>query len=57
MNLTSNAQDLSKLFPVDAPEDGVDEVLEILRRISPDFDTAPICKAFDAAVRLYLVIA
>ncbi len=53
MNRTASAQDLSKLFPVDAAENVVDEVLEILRRISPDFDTAPVCNAFEATQRLY----
>jgi hypothetical protein len=53
MNRTASAQDLSKLFPVDAAENVVDEVLEILRRISPDLVTAPVCNAFEAAQRLY----
>ena len=53
MNRTASAQDLSKLFPVDAPENVLNEVLEILRRISPDLDTAPVCNAFKATQRLY----
>lgn len=53
MNSTASSQDQSKLFPVDPPEEVANEVLEILRRISPGFDRAPACKAFDAAVRLY----
>jgi hypothetical protein len=50
---TANTHDLSKCFPVEAPAEVLNEVLEILRCISGDFDTEPVCKAFDATARLY----
>ena len=53
MNRTASAKDLPKLFPVDAPENVVDEVLEILGSISPDFEKATVCNAFEATKRLY----
>ena len=53
MDRTQNAKDLSKLIPGDAPEDVLNEVVEILRHISPGFDTATVCDAFGAASRLY----
>jgi hypothetical protein len=53
MILTANTNDLSKLFAVDTPVEVLNEVLEILRCLSFDFDTEPVCKAFDAVTRLY----
>jgi len=53
MNLTSNSTDRSKIFPVDSSDGVLNEVLIILRSIASDFNTAPVCKVFDAVTRLY----
>jgi hypothetical protein len=44
---------IPKLFPVDSPPAVLNEVKEILRRISPGFNTVAIDHVFDDANRLY----
>ena len=44
---------IAKLFPVDSPPAVLNEVKEILRRISPGFNTVAIDHVFDDANRLY----
>jgi hypothetical protein len=44
---------LAELVRMDHPESVLDEVLEILKSISPDFDTAPISSTLDKIVDLY----
>ena len=49
----TNSKDISKLLAVGSSEDVLNEVLEILKRISSDFNTEPIQKVFEAAERIY----
>ena len=49
----TNSKDISKLLAVGSSEDVLSEVLEILKRISSDFNTGPIQKVFEAAERIY----
>ena len=53
MDPTTNSKDISKLLAVGSSEEVLSEVLEILKRISSDFNTEPIRKVFDAVGRLY----
>mgnify|MGYP001812717163 CR=1 FL=1 len=53
MDPTTNSKDISKLLAVGSSEEVLSEVLEILKRISSDFNTEPIRKVFDAVERLY----
>ena len=53
MDPTTNSKDISKLLAVGSSEDVLNEVLEILKRISSDFNTEPISNVFDAVERLY----
>jgi len=53
MDSTTNSKDISKLLAVGSSEDVLSEVLDILKRISSDFDTGPIRDVFDAVKRLY----
>ncbi len=53
MNPTTNSKDISTLLAVGSPEAVLNEVLEILRMISSDFDTAPVRNVYEAAERLY----
>ncbi|MGD8963339.1 MAG: hypothetical protein PVH43_12525 [Desulfobacterales bacterium] len=53
MDPTTNSKDLSRLLAVGSAEDVLREVIEILKRISSDFNTGPIRKVFDAVERLY----
>jgi hypothetical protein len=47
------ARQIAKLFPVDSPPAVLNEVKEILRRISPGFDTVVMDHVFKDADRLY----
>jgi hypothetical protein len=49
----TNSKDISKLLAVGSSEDVLNEVLEILKRISSDFNTEPVSYVFDAVERLY----
>jgi hypothetical protein len=49
----TNSKDISKLLAVGSSEDVLNEVLEILKRISSDFNTEPVSYVFDAVGRLY----
>jgi len=53
MDPTTNSKDISKLLAVGSSEEVLSEVLEILKRISSDFNTEPIRKVFDAVGRIY----
>ena len=53
MNPTTNSKDISTLLAVGSTEAVLNEVLEILRMISSDFDTAPVRNVYEAAERLY----
>ena len=53
MDATTNSKDLYRLLAVGSSEDVLNEVLEILKRISSDFNTQPIRDVFDAVERLY----
>ena len=53
MNPTTNSEDLYRLLAVGSSEDVLSEVLEILKRISSDFNKKPIRDIFDAVQRLY----
>jgi len=53
MNPTSNSKDIYRLLAIGSSEEILSEVLEILKRISSDFNTEPIRKVFDAVERLY----
>jgi len=53
MEPTSNSKDIYRLLAVGSSEEVLSEVLEILKRISSDFNTEPIRKVFDAVERLY----
>ena len=53
MERTPNSKNISKLLVVGSSEEVLSEVLEILKRISSDFNTEPIRKVFDAVGRLY----
>jgi hypothetical protein len=53
MDSTTSPKDLYRLLAVGSPEEVLSEVLEILKRISSDFDTLPIRDVFDAVERLY----
>jgi len=44
---------LYNLIPTDSPEALLDDVLKILKLISPDFDTDPVETAFNAVADLY----
>ena len=50
---TTQTKDISKLLAIGSSEDVLNEVLEILRRISSDFNTDPVRNVFHAAERLY----
>ena len=53
MDPIKNSKDLYKLLAVGSSEEVLSEVLEILKRISPDFNTEPILSVFDVVQRLY----
>lgn len=53
MERTPNSKNISKLLAVGSSKEVLSEVLEILKRISSDFNTEPIRKVFDAVERLY----
>ena len=53
MDWTTSPKDLYRLLAVGSSEDVLREVLEILKRISSDFNTQPIRDVFDAVERLY----
>ncbi len=53
MDPTTNSKDISTLLAVGSSEEVLNEVLEILRLISSDFDTAPVRNVYEAAERLY----
>jgi hypothetical protein len=53
MDPTTNPKDLYRLLAVGSSEEVLSEVLEILERISSDFNTEPILNVFDAVQRLY----
>jgi hypothetical protein len=53
MDPTTRSKDISTLLAVGSSEEVLNEVLEILKRISSDFNTEPILKVFTAAERLY----
>jgi hypothetical protein len=53
MDLTTNSKDIYKILAVGSSEEVLSEVLEILKRISSDFNTEPILNVFDAVQRLY----
>jgi hypothetical protein len=53
MDSTLNSKDLYKLLAVGSSEEVLSEVLEILKRISSDFNTGPIRDVFEAVQRLY----
>jgi hypothetical protein len=48
-----NRRKISQRFQPDSPADVLNEVLVILKLISPDFDTDPVRDVFNAAKRLY----
>jgi hypothetical protein len=52
-NNSNNSKDASRPLAVGFSEDVLIEVLEILTRISSDFNTGPIADVFDATRRLY----
>ena len=53
MDLTTNSKDIYKILAVGSSKEVLSEVLEILKRISSDFNTEPILNVFDAVQRLY----
>ena len=53
MDPTTNSKDISGLLAVGSSEEVLNEVLEILKRISSNFNTEPVCNVFDAVERLY----
>ena len=53
MDPIKNSKDLYKLLAVGSSEEVLSEVLEILKRISSDFNTEPILSVFDVVQRLY----
>jgi hypothetical protein len=53
MDSTLNSKDLYKLLAVGSSEEVLSEVLEILKRISSDFNARPIRYVFEAVERLY----
>jgi hypothetical protein len=53
MDPVTPSKDISKLLAVGSSEDILGEVLEILKRISSDFNTGPIADIFDATRRIY----
>jgi hypothetical protein len=53
MDPSTNSKDLYRLLAVGSSEDVLNEVIEILKRISSDFNTEPIQEVFDAVQRLY----
>jgi hypothetical protein len=53
MYATKPNRHIAKLFPVDSPPAVLNEVKEILRRISPGFNTVVIDSVFDDTNRLY----
>jgi hypothetical protein len=53
MNPTTKSKDISTLLAVGSSEEVLSEVLEILRMISSDFNTAPVRNVYNAAERLY----
>ena len=53
MNPAVSSKDISKLLAIGSSEEILSEVLEILKRISSDFNTQPILNVFDMAQRLY----
>ena len=53
MDSPPDSKDLYRLLAVGSSEDVLREVLDILKRISSDFDTGPIRDVFDAVKRLY----
>jgi hypothetical protein len=53
MCTTKTDRQIAKLFPVDSSPAVLNEVKEILRRISPGFNTVAIDHVFDDANRLY----
>ena len=53
MDPITNSKDLYKLLAVGSSEEILSEVLEILKRISSDFNTEPILSVFDVVQRLY----
>lgn len=53
MNQTTNSKDISTILAVGSPEQVLGEVLEILRRISSNFNTSPVRNVYNAAKSLY----
>jgi hypothetical protein len=53
MDSTPNSKDLYKLLAVGSSKEVLNEVLEILKRISSDFNTGPVRDVFEAVERLY----
>jgi len=53
MNPTPNSKDIYRLLAVGSSEEVLSEVLEILKRISSDFNTGPITNVFDVVKSLY----
>jgi hypothetical protein len=53
MDPTTNSKDISTLLAIGSSEEVLSEVLEIMRLISPDFNTEPVRNVFDAVERLY----
>jgi hypothetical protein len=54
MDLANKSKDILKILTVGSSEDVLSEVLDILKRISSDFNTGPIVDIFDATRRLYV---
>jgi hypothetical protein len=53
MDSIPNSKDLYKLLAVGSSEEVLSEALEILKRISSDFNTGPVRDVFEAVKRLY----
>lgn len=53
MKNANKQRKLVDLIPLDSPEAVLNEVLVILKLISPDFDTAPITSAYNLTIDLY----
>lgn len=53
MDLKTNTKNITTLLAVGSSKDVCNEVLEILRLISSDFNTVPVRNIFDVADRLY----
>lgn len=53
MNPTTNSKDISTLLAIGSSEEVLNEVLEIVRLISSDFNTEPVRNVFDVVERLY----